>query len=92
VIRNAVTPAGNPVWIYGTSSVDAAGNGTYLSYTDSVGGAAPADYTRVLSASGVVTDPADATAHGQMSYNKDIAVRTNTNAAGRHGIVIGFRQ
>jgi hypothetical protein len=85
-IRNNVPP----VWSYGVSSVDAAGAGTYLSYTDSRGGATPANFTRVLSASGVVTDPADDTAHGQMSYNKDITVRTNTNAAGRYGIVIGF--
>ncbi|MBF8258863.1 MAG: hypothetical protein HW377_1237, partial [Actinobacteria bacterium] len=89
VIRNRVP---NPVWAYGVSSVDAAGTGTYLSYTDSGGGATPANYTRVLSASGVVTDPADATAHGQMSYNKDITVRTNTNASGWYGIVIGFKQ
>jgi hypothetical protein len=88
VIRNRVP---NPSWAYGVSSVDAAGTGTYLSYTDSGGGATPANYTRVLSASGVVTDPADATAHGQMSYNKDITARTNTNA-GWYGIVIGFKQ
>jgi len=87
-IRNNVP---NPGWSYGVASVDAAGNGTYLSYTDSGGGAAPGAFQRVLSAIGVVTDPADATAHGQMSYNKDITVRTNTNAAGRYGIVIGFK-
>ena len=89
VIRNG---APNPGWAYGVSSVNAAGTGTYLSYTDSIGGATPGDYTRVLSASGVITDPADPTAHGQMSYNKDITVRTNTNANGRYGLIIGFKQ
>jgi len=89
VIRNNLT---TPGWAYGVSSIDAAGAGTYLSYTDSVGGATPAGFTRVLSASGVVTVPEDATAHGQMSYNKDITVRTNTNATtGRYGITIGFK-
>lgn len=87
-IRNTVP---NPLWAYGVNSVDAAGNGTYLSYTDSGGNAPPANYVRVLSSTGVVTDPADATRHGQMSYNKDISVSTNTNAAGRHGLTIGFK-
>jgi len=87
-IRNTVP---NPFWAYGVSSVDAAGNGTYLSYTDSAGNATPASFQRVLSSSGVVTDPADATAHGQMSFNKDITVRTHTNASGRYGLVIGFK-
>jgi hypothetical protein len=87
-IRNTVP---NPFWAYGVTSVDAAGNGTYLSYTDSAGGSTPANYVRVLSASGVVTDPADATSHGQMSFNKDITVRTNTNASGRFGLTIGFK-
>ena len=68
-----------PQWAYGVTSVDAAGNGTYLSYTDSAGGPTPANYTRVLSSSGVITDPADATLHGQLSYNKDISVQTNSS-------------
>jgi hypothetical protein len=87
-IRNNVP---NPGWSYGVTSVDAAGNGTYLSYTDSGGGATPANFVRVLSASGVVTDPADATFHGQMSFNEDITVRTNTSASGRYGLAIGFK-
>jgi hypothetical protein len=87
-IRNTVP---NPFWAYGVTSADAAGNGTYLSYTDSGGGATPASFQRVLSSSGVVTDPADATYHGQMSYNKDITVRTNTNASGRYGLTVGFK-
>jgi hypothetical protein len=92
VVRNTPNPAWKPVWAYGVSSIDAAGNGTDLSYTDSLGGVAPPDFIRLLSASGVVTDPADATAHGQMSYNKDITVRTNTNTTGRYGIIIGLMQ
>jgi hypothetical protein len=87
-IRNTVP---NPFWVYGVTSIDAAGNGTYLSYTDSLGSATPSGYFRVLSATGVVTDPADATSHGQLSYNKDISVRTNTNASGRYGLTIGFK-
>jgi hypothetical protein len=87
-IRNTVP---NPYWNYGVTSVDAAGNGTYLSYTDSAGGATPASFQRVLSSSGVVTDPADNTSNGQMSYNKDIIVRTNTSASGRYGLTIGFK-
>jgi hypothetical protein len=87
-IRNSVP---NVAWSYGSYSVNASGNATYLSYTDSVGGATPGGFQRVLSASGVVTDPADATYHGQLSFNKDISVRTNTNASGRYGLAIGFK-
>jgi fibronectin type 3 domain-containing protein len=87
-IRNTVP---NPYWNYGVSSVDAVGNGTYLSFTDSMGNPTPANFTRVLSASGVITDPADATYHGQLSYNMDMAVRTNTSASGRYGLTIGFK-
>lgn len=87
-IRNIVP---NPYWAHGVTSIDAAGTGTYLSYADSVGGATPASFSRILSASGVVTDPADATTHGQMSYNKDFAVRTNTSASGRYGMTINFK-
>jgi hypothetical protein len=86
-IRNAPIPG----WGYGVISYDAAGTGTYLSYTDSVGGAIPASISRILSASGVITDPADATYNGQMSYNKNINVHTNTNASGRSGLTIGFK-
>jgi len=87
-VRNTVP---NPFWFYGVTSIDAAGNGTYISYTDRAGGATPANYVRVLSASGVISDPADATYHGQLSFGKDITVRTNTNASGRHGLTIGFK-
>jgi hypothetical protein len=86
-IRNTLA---NPYWSYGVTSIDAAGIGTYLSFTDSAGGAIPADYTRVLSSSGVVTDPLNGTAHGQLSYNKDMSVRTQTTS-GRYQITIGFR-
>ncbi len=86
-IRNTLIPS----WSYGTYSVNATGTLTYLTYTDSAGGATPGNSSRVLSASGVMTDPADATYHGQLSYNKDIAVRTNTNATGRYGLAIGFK-
>jgi hypothetical protein len=86
-IRNTLS---NPYWNYGLGSIDAAGNGTYLSFTDSVGSPAPAPYALVLSSSGVITDPANATAHGQLSYNKDITVRTQTTS-GRYQITVGFK-
>ena len=87
-IRNNVP---NPYWAHGVTPIDAAGTGTYLSYTDINGAPTPAGFTRLLSASGVVTDPADATSHGQMSYNKDLVVRTNTSASGRFGMTLGFK-
>jgi hypothetical protein len=86
-----IVNAPKPVWAYGVASIDAAGTGTYLSYTDSVGGATPANFTRVLSSSGVITAPLIATLHGQLSYNKDISVHTNTFASGIYGLTIGFK-
>jgi hypothetical protein len=47
-------------------------------------------YWTRLSVSGVVTDPADAIYHGQLSCNKDLLVRTNT-ASGQYGLAIGFK-
>lgn len=90
-LRNT-TPS--PLWSYGATSTDATGkNGTYLSYTDSAGNPTPAPFSRILSSTGVLTDnttPVDATFHGQMAFNKNMTVRTNTNAAGRHGLAINF--
>lgn len=83
-LRNSLSPT----WTYGVGAIDAAGNGTYLSY---VGPPSPLTYTRHLSATGVITDPTDSTFHGQMSYNKNITTRTNTSAAGNYGMNITFR-
>lgn len=81
-----------PGWAYGSASHDATGTGTYLTYTDSAGGAMPGPYTRVLGSSGVITDPANPSYHGQLSYNKNLTVRTGTSAtSGRHQIVIGIK-
>jgi len=80
-----------PGWAYGSGSIDNAGNGTYLTYKSSDNAPLPGPYTRVLSATGVVTDPASATSHGQFSYNKDLSVRTGTNTSGRHQLVIGIK-
>jgi len=84
-LRNSAT---NPTWTYGVGSIDAAGNGTYLSY---VGPPSPPTYIRHLSATGVITDPTDSTFHGQMSYNKNITTRTSTSATGNYGMNITFR-
>jgi fibronectin type 3 domain-containing protein len=86
-IRNTLVPS----WSYGNESIDAGGTLTYLTYTDSAGGAAPASSSRVLSASGVITAPGDTSFHAQLSYNKDLWVRTNTNASGRYGLSINFK-
>ena len=86
-LRNALP---NPLWAYGTFSADATGNGTYLLYADSGGGLTPADFVRVLATNGLITDPADATYHGQMSYNKDLFVQTSTTSGG-YELAISFR-
>ena len=81
-----------PSWGYGVSYIDAAGNGDYLSYAKSMAADPnPSTYIRLLSTTGVITDPADPTFHGQVSYNKDISVQTNTSAMGRYGLEFHFR-
>jgi fibronectin type 3 domain-containing protein len=87
-VRNTVPI---PAWSYGVFSVDTAGNGTYLSYTDSLGNPVPGNFFLSLSASGITTSPGDASHHGQLSYNKDLWVRTNTSASGRYGLSISFK-
>lgn len=77
-----------PTWAYGVGSIDAAGNGSYLSYADSLGSPTPPAYIRLLSTTGVIADPADATFHGQLSYNKDITVQTNTTSTNNYGMTI----
>jgi hypothetical protein len=79
-------------WARGTTTVDSSGAGTYLTWADSVGGSAPGNFIRVLSPTGAITDPADSNARGQMSFGKDIIVRTSTNASGNHGIVLGQKR
>ena len=82
------------MWAFGIGSIDATGNGSYLSYQDSLLPGLlpiPPTYIRLLSATGVITDPSDGNFHGQMSYNKDITVQTNT-IRGSHGLNIGFRR
>lgn len=79
-------------WVYGVNSLGAAGNGSYLSYADSVGRPpTPPTFTRILSPTGVIMDPTDATFHGQVSYIKDISVQTNTSAMGRYGLEFNFK-
>jgi hypothetical protein len=88
-LRNFVP---NPGWDHGVIDIDASGNGSYLSYEDSLGGGpSPSTFVRNLSSTGVITDPADATYHGQMSYNKDITIRTNTTGTRDYGLAISIR-
>jgi hypothetical protein len=82
---------GKPGWAYGSSSMDNVGNGTYLTYQDATNGAMPPPYTLVISATGVMTAPANPSYHGQLSWNKDLIVRTGINANGRSQLVISIR-
>lgn len=90
-VINSATLA-NPGWAYGSGTIDNVGNGTYLTYKDSANAAMPGPYTRVLSTTGVITDPTSPTSNGQLSYNKDLTVRTGTSTTnGRNQLVIGFK-
>ncbi|HWS15478.1 MAG TPA: hypothetical protein VN450_04715, partial [Candidatus Methylomirabilis sp.] len=82
-----------PGWAYGSTSMDNVGTGTYLTYEDSAGGVTPGPFTRAMDSAGVVTttDPTPSMYNGQLSYNKNLTVRTGTNASGRHQLVIGIK-
>ncbi len=67
------------LWQYGTLTVNSSGDTTYLTYLDSTGSSVlPAGQTLSMDAAGTITNAADATFHGTLSFNKDLIVATFT--------------
>lgn len=67
------------LWQYGTVTINSSGLTTFLSYLDSNAvSVLPADLTISMNAAGTITNAADATYHGTMSFNKDLIVSTFT--------------
>lgn len=87
--------------IVGTSTLTASGifaaDGTsgdvaFVSYLDSNGNTTlPANFTLAISGDGILSNVADATLHGKLAYNKDIAVITRTEAAGLYSLSIALK-
>lgn len=70
------------LWQYGTVTVNSAGVSDFLSYLDSTGSSTlPASVTISMNATGTITNVADSTSRGTMSFNKDLFVSTFTAGA-----------
>jgi hypothetical protein len=70
-----------PLWEHSTKTITALGVATTTDLLDSTGSTTnSASVTFAMTAAGVITVPADATTHGFMSFNKDLAVITATVA------------
>jgi hypothetical protein len=75
VVSGAGTATSN--WSRGTASIGASGLLEFTSFTNSAGSTTlPASRQLEVSAAGVLTMPADATFHGQLSWEEDFYVRT----------------
>jgi len=67
------------LWQYGTATIDSLGVSNYLTYLDSTGSIVlPPSQTVSMDAAGNITNAADASFHGTLSYNKDLVVATFT--------------
>jgi len=70
------------LWQYGTVTINSSGVTDFLSYLDSTGSSTiPASVTISMTAAGTITNAADPTNHGTMSFNKDLFVSTFTAGA-----------
>jgi hypothetical protein len=78
-------------WNRGTFVIDTAGNQTYLSNLNSAGNAViPANDVVSITASGALTKSSNASYHGQLSFNKNMNVHTDTDANGHSRIGISM--
>ena len=85
----------DPLWAYGTLSVAATGEVTFPFYLDSKAGTtAPAAFSLALDQQGALTNAADPSYHGKLSYFRDLnmMVSTRTDAAGGSALDIALRR
>jgi len=91
----------NPLWASCLLTIDASGGSLFTDFLDSEGGTTPpanmnlaidtvVDPTRPAM-SGILTNAADATFHGKLSYYKDMAIFTRTEPGGRYSLSIGLK-
>jgi hypothetical protein len=70
----------------------ATGNVSFVSYLDSNGNTVPpAGFTLAVTNDGILSNAADASFHGKLAYNKDIAVITKTEAAGLYSLSVALK-
>jgi len=90
-----------PLWASCLLTLDSSGSGVFTDFLDSNGGTTPpsgmnlaidtvVDPTRPAW-TGILTNAADATFHGKLSYFKDMVIFTRTEPTGLYSISIGLK-
>lgn len=94
-VTHALTSGANTAascWNHGAYSMDAAGNFHMNTFVDCYGSTTPpADRQYTISATGALTTTADASYHGQLSWEMDFWVRTMNAAAFGPSLAINTR-
>lgn len=93
---NALAVGSGPFSAYGSLQIDGSGATVVSSYLDSTGSSTlPAGFTLAVDTAdtltGILTNAADSTFHGKLSYFKDMLVFTRTESSGRYGFFIGLK-
>ena len=77
----------------GSLTITASGVVTFSSYLDSSGsGSLPSDITFSVDTNGSLTNAADASLQGKLSYFKDLFVVTRTESVGNYSLGIGLKR
>ena len=94
-IHALVSSSSAPFWEYDLDSVTSAGLVTHVATLDSTGNTIPSvgTPTLTLGSTGIITrTDKPSVKHGQLSYNKDMAVMTDTKNTGLYSLTIGLKQ
>lgn len=83
----------NPLWAYGTLAVDAAGAVSFSSYLNSSAGSTPpAGLALSMDAQGTLTNTADPSYNGKLSYFGDIIISTRIDSTGGSAFDIALKR
>jgi hypothetical protein len=77
----------------GSLTITTAGLATFSSYLDSAGSVSlPSDIAFSIDANGSLSNAADTSLQGKLSYFKDLFIVTRTESAGNYSLAIGFKR
>ena len=83
----------SPLSASGIISISQTGSAVYSAYFDSTGsGILPADFSLSIDANGSLTNTADPSLQGKLSYFKDLFVFTKTDSPGMYSLTIALKQ
>ena len=83
----------SPLWANGTLAIDGAGIASAVSYLDSTGSTAlPGPVALSMDPEGTVTNSADPSYHGKLSYFDDLLVATRTGASGSYSLSLMLKR